>query len=135
MAPRRSEILTEVELEFMDVVWDQGEATARDVLDALYETKKPAESTVRTMLRIMERKGYLTHRVEGRTYIYRPALDRDEATRQVIRHLADRISKISKGSADPLVKRILEVEEISSEELEEIKRWIEEKAREQEDEA
>lgn len=127
MPVRKSKVLTEVELEFMEVVWEQGEATARSVLEVLYPTRKPAESTVRTMLLILEQKGYLTHRVEGRTYVYRPVVDREEASKRMIQHLADRISG---GSTDVLVKRIMELEKISEEELGEIKRRIEEKEQE-----
>lgn len=124
MAAGELRVLTRVESEFMEVIWEQGEATARSVLEALYERKKPAEATVRTMLRIMEQKGYLTHRVEGRTFVYRPMIGREEATRMMIQHLADRISE---GSMGLLVKRILEMEDISEEELEEIRQWIDEK--------
>lgn len=129
MAGRRSKVLTDVELEFMEVVWDQGEVTARSVVDALYTTRKLADSTVRTMLQILEQKGYLAHRAEGRTYVYRPVIDQEEATRKMIQHLADRVSG---GSMNVLVKRILELGKISEEELEEAKRRIE---REEEGEA
>ena len=133
MPGRRSKVLTEVELELMDVVWEQGEATAGSVMEALSpeRTGEAARSTVRTMLRILEKKGYLKHREEGRSYVYRPVIDREEARRRMIRHLADRISR---GSTNLLVRYILELEETSREELEEIKRWIEEKTREQEEE-
>ena len=130
MPGRKSKVLTDVELEFMEVVWDQGEVTARSVVDALYATRKPADSTVRTMLQILEQKGYLTHRVEGRTYVYKPVVGREEATTRMIQHLADRVSG---GSMNVLVKRIAELGKISAEELEEAKRRID--RREQEGDA
>lgn len=132
MPGRKSKVLTEVELELMDAVWEQGECTAGSVMDALSPERQgeAARSTVRTMLRILEKKGYLKHREEGRSYIYRPVVDREEARRRMIRHLADRISK---GSTHLLVRYILELEETSGEELEEIRRWIEEKTKDEEE--
>lgn len=127
MPARKSKVLTEVELEFMEIVWEQGEVTARSMVDILYPRRKPAESSIRWMLQNLENKGYLEHRLEGRTYVYRPVVAREEATRKMIQHLADRISG---GSTDVLVKRIMELEKISEEELEEIKRRIEEKEQE-----
>ena len=127
MATRQ--VLTEVELEFMEIVWEQGEATAQSVQETLFSMRQLADSTVRTMLQILERKGYLAHRAEGRTYVYRPVIDQEEATRKMIQHLADRVSG---GSMNVLVKRILELGKISEEELEEAKRRIE---REEEGEA
>ena len=127
MPARKSKVLTEVELEFMEIVWEQGEVTARSMVDILYPRRKPAESSIRWMLQNLENKGYLEHRLEGRTYVYRPVVAREEATRKMIQHLADRISG---GSTDVLVTRIMELEKISEEELEEIKRRIEEKEQE-----
>ena len=133
MAAERSNVLAEVELELMDVIWEQREATAQSVQRMLRSRRRVTNSTIRTMLRILERKGYLKHRVEGRArmYVYEPVIDREEATRRIVRHLADRISG---GSTNLLVQRILEVEGISAEEVEEIRRKIEERAKEQKEE-
>lgn len=129
MPGRPSKVLTEVELELMHIVWEQGEATTASVREALSSKRESAGSTVRTMLGILERKGYLKHRVKGNRYIYKPVIDRKEATRRMICHLADRICE---GSTNLLMKYMLELEEVSGEELEEIKRWIEEKEQEKE---
>ena len=129
MPGKPSKVLTEVELELMHIVWEQGEATSRSVLEALTSKRESSDSTVRTMLRILERKGYLAHRMEGRMYVYRPVVNRDEALRRMVHHLADRMCE---GSTNLLVRHVLESEEIPWEELEEIKRWIEEKEQERE---
>lgn len=129
MPARKSKVLTEAELELMEIVWEQGEATAYSVRKAQSSTRASARSTVRTMLRVLENKGYLKHRVEERTYVYRPVIDREEASRRMIRHLADRITG---GATNLLVKCILDVEEISGEQLAEMKGWISEKEQEEE---
>ena len=131
MPGRRSKVLTEVELELMEIIWEQGESTAASVRKALSSTRQSARTTVRTMLEILERKGYLRHRAEGRIHVYEPVIDREEGTRRMIRYLADRISG---GSTSLLVQHILKVEQMSGEELNQIKHWVEEEAKEQEGE-
>jgi len=63
--------LGRLELQIMNVVWDRGKATVHDVKNAL-SRRKPAYSTILTMMRKLEVKGYLEHEVDGRTYVYRP---------------------------------------------------------------
>lgn len=108
MDRRRPRVLTEAELEMMDIVWQQGQATAQSIQEVFCSAQRPANSTIRTILRILERKGYLTHHVEEKTYVYRPAIDQEDASRQMIRHLADRISG---GCVRGLLEQILELEE------------------------
>ena len=71
MARRKSRTLTELELEIMQVVWDEEEVTSEVVASALAKTGQPlAPPSVRTMLGILQEKGYVSRRREGRGYIY-----------------------------------------------------------------
>lgn len=77
--------LGELELEVMQLVWDAGETTADQVREKL--TRKAKESTVRTVLRRLEGKGYVTHTVEGRTYIFRAAEARQEVAAKAVKRI------------------------------------------------
>ena len=76
MARNTSEALTEREAEVMDAVWRLGEATAEQVRESL--PGSPHDSTVRTLLRILEAKGYVTHEARGKVYVYRAAVERQQ---------------------------------------------------------
>jgi predicted transcriptional regulator len=79
MPRKRSETLTEGEQRLMEVLWKRGSATVAEVLEALPERERPAFNTVQTMLRIMEKKGYLRHEERGRAFIYHAKVERDDA--------------------------------------------------------
>ena len=105
MPPRKSETLTEAELRLMDVLWLKGSATVQQVLDALPEKPALAYNSVLTTIRVLENKGYLEHVKDGRAHIYKPIMEREEATRSEIRHL---VSRFFKNSHELLVLNILE---------------------------
>ena len=117
MARQTSESLTEREAQIMDVIWRLGEATAEQVREAL--PGAPHDSTVRTLLRVMETKGYLTHEAKGKAYVYRAAVGRQKAQRLALRTV---LTRFFSGSAEDLVLRLIEDEHISSEQLEELRR-------------
>jgi BlaI family transcriptional regulator, penicillinase repressor len=103
--PRKSETLTEAELRLMDVLWRKGSATVQQVLDALTEKPALAYNSVLTTIRVLENKGYLEHVKDGRAHIYKPIMEREEATRSEIRHL---VSRFFKNSHELLVLNVLE---------------------------
>jgi predicted transcriptional regulator len=103
--PRKSETLTEAELRLMNVLWQKGSATVQQVLDALPEKPALAYNSVLTTIRVLENKGYLEHVKDGRAHIYRPIMEREEATRSEIRHL---VSRFFKNSHELLVLNVLE---------------------------
>lgn len=131
MPARTSKVLTEAEQELMEVVWELGRGTAEAIREALSSLREASNSTVRTILRILERKGYVRHCEQNGVFVYEPVIDREEATRRMIRHLADRVSE---GSTSLLVQHILKVEPLSGEELKRIKEWVEEEVEAQEGE-
>jgi len=82
--------LSPLENEAMQVVWSLGRCSADDVRLALAGSRPLKDSTVRTLLRRMEEKGFLKHFVEGRTYFYQPAIEREKAATTAIRQIIDR---------------------------------------------
>lgn len=117
-----SETLTDREAQLMDVLWNLGTATAEQVREALPD--RPHDSTVRTLLRVLENKGYLTHDDRGRAYTYRPMVDRAKAQRTAVRGL---VSRLFGNSAQALVLSLLEDETLTPEQLDEIRQSVESK--------
>ncbi len=118
--------LGRVELQIMNVVWEKGLATVHDVKDTLSRGRKPAYSTILTMMRKLEVKGYLEHDVDDRTYVYRPTISQ-KAVRCGI--LGDVLDRLFEGSASLLLNSLVEQDRISEKELGEIQKLIEERGR------
>ena len=123
MPRKRSETLTEGEQRLMEVIWTRGSATVAEVLDAIPERERPAFNTVQTMLRIMEKKGYLRHEERGRAFIYHAKVERDDAARAAVQNVVKRFFNNSTGL---LAMRLLEKEELSTQELTQMRRLIDE---------
>ncbi|HEY7190671.1 MAG TPA: BlaI/MecI/CopY family transcriptional regulator [Vicinamibacterales bacterium] len=123
MARRRSPALTDAEARVMAVLWEHGTATVADIVDGLKKGRPVAYSTVQTMLRILETKGYVTHEKVARAFIYRPRVDARQARLRAVRHLAIRLFD---GSPTLLVLNVLEDELLDPAELKRLKKMIEE---------
>lgn len=115
--------LGRLELQIMNVVWDRDKATVHDVKNAL-SRRKPAYSTILTMMRKLEAKGYLEHDVDERTYVYHPTISR-EAVRHGI--LGDILDRLFEGSASLLLNSLAEQNRISEKEQREIQKLIKER--------
>jgi predicted transcriptional regulator len=118
-------MLTDGELRLMRVLWEKGEASVGEVVDALKERPKPAYNTVLTLLRIMEKKGYIKHRKDGRAFVFEPIVDRTDASRRALTTLVNRFFE---GSPRLLLLNLLEDKALSPEELRQLKSRIEETA-------
>ena len=123
MPRKRSETLTEGEQRLMEVIWTRGSATVAEVLEAIPERERPAFNTVQTMLRIMEKKGYLRHEERGRAFIYHAKVERDDAARAAVRNV---VKRFFHNSAGLLAVRLLENEELSDQELTQMRQLIDE---------
>jgi predicted transcriptional regulator len=121
MARRRSPTLTDGEARLMAVLWDRKSATVSNVVAAL--KPRGTYSTVQTMLRILEQKGYVTHSKEGRAFVYQPVIDQKQARRRALSHL---VSRLFNNSPSLLVLNVLEDERIDPGELERLKKILEE---------
>lgn len=106
----------------MGVLWQKKQATVAEVVAAVRSRKSPTYSTVQTMLRVLESKGYVTHEKSGRAFVYRPLVDQRQARRSALSHL---VSRLFEGSPSLLVLNVLEDEQIERAELERLKRLIE----------
>jgi predicted transcriptional regulator len=111
--------LGRLELQIMNVVWSRGKATVYEVKDDLSQGRKPAYSTILTMMRKLEAKGYLKHDVDDRTYVYESTI-----SRKTVRHglLGDLVDRLFEGSSSLLLTSLVEQDRISDEELGEIKK-------------
>ena len=122
MARKRSPALTDAEARVMSVVWKRQTATVGDVVAALQKGRAVTYSTVQTILRILETKGYVTHDKVARAFVYRPAVDERQARQRALRHL---VTRLFNGSPSLLVLNVLEDEEIDAAELKRLKKLIE----------
>ena len=92
--------LTPQELAIMKVVWRTDEATVRDVYEALRESRPIAYTTVMTMMRILQEKGYLTKATQDRAHVYRPAKPRQQVIGGMVSDFLDRVFD---GASDALL--------------------------------
>lgn len=92
--------LGEVEQLVMDHVWSHGPVSSEACREALAATRPMKESTIRTVLRRLEEKGYVTHEISGRTFIYRAAEPRQNVAVRAVQHIIDRFCG---GSAEQLL--------------------------------
>jgi predicted transcriptional regulator len=121
MARRRSVPLTEVEQRLMEIVWASGPATVGQIVDAIRESERPAYNTVQTMMKILERKGYVRHRSEGRAFVYESIVDRDAAARTALSQVVQRFFG---GSSRALAVNLIEGDHLTEAELDELQRTI-----------
>ncbi len=125
MSKKLSEIrLGRLELQIMQVVWDKDRATVHDVKEALSHGRKPAYSTILTMMRKLEAKGYLEHDVADRTFVYRATISRQQARHSM---LGDLLNRVFEGSPSQLVSSLVEQNHVTEDELREIRKLIAER--------
>ena len=111
----------------MRVLWDEGEASVARVFEALPDEHRRALTTIATMLSKMEKKGVVTHRAEGRQFIYAPTVSETEVQRSMVSELTERAFG---GDAALLVAHLLEEEEIDRRELARLTALVERKRKE-----
>jgi predicted transcriptional regulator len=117
-------VLTDQELEIMKVIWRSDRASVRDVYEELLKRRKIAYTTVMTMMRILEEKGYLNRTRSERAYIYRPSQPQGQVLGRMVREFLNRVFN---GSAKPLLVHLVENRQLKPEELDEIARLLKEK--------
>ena len=122
MRPKHA-TLTPQELEIMKLVWQRETASVRDIYEALLDKRKIAYTTVMTMMKILETKGYLKKRRLDRAFIYRPARPKSQVISGMLREFIDRVFN---GSAEPLLVHLVKTRHIREKDLEKIVRMIEE---------
>ena len=118
--------LGKVQLEIMRVLWQRGQATAREITDELSLRSPIAHSTVQTLLRKMEAKGAITHEAEDRTFIFRPLAQQNEVRQTAARDL---LTRVFDGSVYGLVAHLLQHEPISGDELQRLRELVEKESK------
>jgi predicted transcriptional regulator len=121
---------TELELEILKVLWDDSPLPVREVRARLESrADRPlAHSSVITMLNIMHRKGFVRRKKEGKSFLFSPKLRKDTIARGIV---GDVLSRVFEGSASDLVLNLLETADFDSGELDEIRKLIARKSKEQ----
>jgi BlaI family penicillinase repressor len=125
MARQKSEQLTPLELEIMNVLWTTGSANVQTVQQGLL--RELAYTTVQTMLNILHRKGKVKRTLKDRAYFYKPIISRTQVVSQTINDLVDRLFG---GSAENLVMNLIETKRLDAEKLSRLNQLLEEMRKE-----
>jgi predicted transcriptional regulator len=130
MARSESEHPTELELEILKVLWDESPLPVREVRARLAtEADRPlAHSSVITMLNIMHRKGYLRRRKDGKSFLFTPKVKKESVSGGM---MGDLLSRVFDGSPSAMMLNLLETTDLDADELAEIRKLINRKAKEQ----
>jgi BlaI family penicillinase repressor len=115
---RRSAALTDAEHRIMHVLWDYPGSSVGDVVERIEGPSRPAYNSVLTILRILEKKGYVSHEKDGRAFVYSAVVDRQAARRGALSHL---LSRFFNGSREELVMDLFGHEQVDAEELAKVK--------------
>jgi len=121
MPPKKSITLTEAELRLMKMLWQRGESAVGDLVAAMPEGTALAYNSVLTTIRILEQKGYVHHRQEGRAFLYSPSIPEHEASKTEVRHIMQRFFG---NSRERLLLSLLGDDEITPDELRRLKQAI-----------
>jgi predicted transcriptional regulator len=113
--------LTELENEVMQVVWEQGPCPVEAVHQVVSRKRKLKETSVRTILRRLEQKGYLRHEEQGRAYVYRASETARSLAARAVRQIIDRLCR---GSVEELVSGMVEAKVLSKTELNQLEEFV-----------
>ena len=114
--------LTELQLAILRRLWSNQEATVADIWEALHDERGLAQSTLATMLSRLERRGVVTHRTEGRQFIYRALITEADARHSMVSELTERLFE---GDVPALVNHLLAEQEVSPGDLTRIRAMLE----------
>ena len=124
MMKKRNSMLTDIEHVFMQVLWSRGELSPEEVRSGLVEIgHRVTGGTVRKMLLIMTRKGYVSRRKVGKKFLYKPAVEKNEAHVEIV---TDILSRVFNGRAPLMMASLLDSSEINEDEIAEIEHLISE---------
>ena len=125
------QLLTDTQLEIMNFVWQHGSATVADVWKEMSATRDLARNTVQTMMVRLEDKGFLRHRMEGKSFVYLPAKKRTTTLRRMLRAL---IRTAFAGSTAGLITTLLEQENLSAAETQRIRDLLDQQSKQENNE-
>ena len=122
MTKRRLPALSASETEILRLVWDLGAGTVQQVCERLPARRTITYATVQTLLRRLEKKGYVRHRAEGKAHVFFPAVQQEHVIK---RSVNDFLERLFGGDPIPLVQHLAEHGKIDAEDIEELKKLIE----------
>lgn len=126
MSKKSIDQLAQHQREVMDVVWEFGEATVHQVRDRINEKKNLAYTTILSVMQKLENEGWLKHRADRRTYVYKPTVSREQAGTRSIRQLID---SVFAGKPQAMFEHLLEDDKMSADEVAELRKLINKKQR------
>jgi BlaI family transcriptional regulator, penicillinase repressor len=115
--------LTDLQLDLLRTLWEKREATVTEVTEALRDTRALAPTTVATLLSRLERKGVVSHRTEGRTYIYSAEI----SERDVRKTMLSRMTSLFEGDVAAMMSQLLDEREISADEIARVRKLLQER--------
>lgn len=118
MAKSKCPAMSPAETEVLRLVWQSREATVQEVFEALPPSRKVTYMTVATLLRRLEEKGYLKHRLRGKAFVYVPAAKKEEVIRRTI---GDLVERLFGGNPVPLMQHLAQHSGITDEDIERLK--------------
>jgi BlaI family penicillinase repressor len=121
MARPPSPTITDAEQAILEVLWDLGEASVRDVTDRLAQYKQVAYTTVLTMLGILHKKSLVTFRQEGRAFIYTPAVSKDDVRTHALSSL---LTQLFDGSPEKLALHLLKDHDVDPQKIQSLRETI-----------
>jgi BlaI family penicillinase repressor len=122
MTKQKLPAMSPAETEILRLVWQVGQATVQQVCDQLPPRRNIAYKTVQTLLRRLEEKGYLKHKIKGKAYVFFPAVKREDVVKRTVLDFLDRLFA---GDPRPLMQFLAEDGRIDAEDLERLKKLIE----------
>ena len=114
--------LTELELELMQEIWTHGKCTVRDVHDAF--PRKLAYTTIATVMKVLEQKGFLSIQKHDKAHVYEPTLSREAYARSALKNVSERLYS---GRAAPMVAQLLDESELTHAELKQLRELLKSK--------
>ncbi len=109
------------ETEILRLVWRLGSATVQAVCDALPKRRSVTYATVQTLLRRLEKKGYISHEVQGKAHLFHPAVDREDVIHRTVRDFVDRLFG---GDPVPLMMHLADHSKLTGEDINRLKRLM-----------
>ena len=119
--------LTELQLDILRVLWSEGELPVAAVHAALAPSRELAPTTVATLLKRLEKRGVVTHRAEGRQFLYRALVSEEDATRSI---LDDTVDKLFAGDVPSMMAQLLRRDDVAPGDLDRIRALLDERAQE-----
>ena len=127
MKPKSLDSLGQLQIAVMEIVWELGEATVGQVREKLAAKKSLAYTTVLSAMQKLEKAGWLRHRSEGRTYIYRPRRSRKEAGTNALQQFTRRVFD---GDPVLLIEHLIDSEQLGNDELAQLRKMIDRRRKE-----